>query len=811
MPDDAKASEVLPTTITLRVTSRAGPFARGTMSARSVAAPMLNTLKEPAFVASAHISPLADTRTGLVTGDAALEATVEPGLLAPGDATLVGIGGTVPARPGQYAAQLDLRGETGPVAVTPLRVEVAASTAWGIACMLLGLLLLGVLKLLTGEGDIQDRARAVARERAEIHGSWQRTPPPTSRAEAVAEIDRDFDDATRALAAPRPLWVVDRRLEDAEAARAAAMAAAARLRETMDKEPSINGEVADLDRDWTAFRLLITKLTASDPLSATPPDALVAHAIALLGQARAQLLELPARFASSDIGAQVDRVTLAQASGDVARAREMAKATRVWMRRASNELEKRLTLTLSLALRGDTMALSELSLRRLATGEMLPPEQRADLLARLNLAGAALSNGGSLQTFADSSRIISATETQALRDQADVIVSSVKLAVRAAADELSTIAVDSEFQKLGAPENLTRDQRAAGVVAALTAWRGLLGVVHDDVARTRMQAALDTGIAAGEKLDLEGAAAGYHAMQREWDAYRPHHIALAAVATIAPICRGWRAGALLSLALTQSEVKLQSGRPEVSGWDRRLDSARRSLQAVVPETVTCISSIQDASRDAIRVSQEVFEQALKDSPVPLQTRLDAAENSGVAAAVSMVQTLMTAPRDMQLALRTAEADQITGQPIVLGFDGLDPEWGPSVAITVDWKDGTTTRTTGERLHQGDRLEHVYRTIGTVHPIATAIDGQATIGESQTDVYVKPSPATRAEQLADIFLTAQFGLALLIASVVYYWRFHLDAIVFGSSSRHYVNAFALGFAAYAAVAELPKVLAELPFK
>jgi hypothetical protein len=48
-------------------------------------------------------------------------------------------------------------------------------------------------------------------------------------------------------------------------------------------------------------------------------------------------------------------------------------------------------------------------------------------------------------------------------------------------------------------------------------------------------------------------------------------------------------------------------------------------------------------------------------------------------------------------------------------------------------------------------------------------------------------------------------------VVYYWRFHAETMIFGSSNRHYVTAFALGFAAYAAVAELPKALAEFALK
>jgi hypothetical protein len=84
---------------------------------------------------------------------------------------------------------------------------------------------------------------------------------------------------------------------------------------------------------------------------------------------------------------------------------------------------------------------------------------------------------------------------------------------------------------------------------------------------------------------------------------------------------------------------------------------------------------------------------------------------------------------------------------------------------------------------------------------------AAVGHGETEVFVRPSPATAAEQLADTFLTGQFGLALLIASVLYYWRFHAGSLVFGASTFHYVQAFSQGFAA-----DLPKILADhLPFK
>jgi hypothetical protein len=95
--------------------------------------------------------------------------------------------------------------------------------------------------------------------------------------------------------------------------------------------------------------------------------------------------------------------------------------------------------------------------------------------------------------------------------------------------------------------------------------------------------------------------------------------------------------------------------------------------------------------------------------------------------------------------------------------------------------------------------------------AAASIGERKVGESILPLAVAPSPANFAQRLADIFLTSQFALALLIASVVYFWRFHAGTVVFGSESLHYVQAFALGLAAYAAVADLPRALGEFALR
>ena len=203
-----------------------------------------NGAERPFTVAAARISPLATERNGLVAAGS-LTAKTDPGPTSPGGAIPVAISGTVPARPGAYKAQLDLDGEDGARISAPLRIEVAANAVWGALCLLLGLSLLGLIKFLSGEGDVEELARHAILERAAIHADWAIHPPPAGRLEMVARIDQEFDDALRTLSKPRGFSVVDRRIADANASLASAREAANKLREAAGAPPGAL-ETADL-------------------------------------------------------------------------------------------------------------------------------------------------------------------------------------------------------------------------------------------------------------------------------------------------------------------------------------------------------------------------------------------------------------------------------------------------------------------------------------------------------------------------------------------------------------------------------------
>ncbi len=798
----------------IRLSARSiwGPFAKGAVTLDRAKAVVKNRNRDALAVASATVSPLISERTGLAADAGSLAAEVVPRTVPAGDSIEVAVTGSAPARPGSYLADLDVKSAGADPISTPLRVDVAASAFWGVLCLLLGLSLLGVAKLLTGAGGIEETTRQALLFKAAVSADWAHNPPPASHAEAIAEINRNIDDALRSLAAPRGYSVVDRRVPDATAALAAAREAHAELRKALsDASPGVL-EIDDLAKEWDAFKTRLNALSAAPAFGASAAQTFSERLRAMSEGLQDQLVAAYARAARTTLEPHVERVRLALAAGEGGRARDTALATRSWMQRAADELERRQALAMGYVLLDTAMLVSDARIRRVAADQAIPPEERTKLIESLDTADAKLASGLTLENLRDAHALIEDAVTESLRARAAVILDKVHEAANAAGDEMSVEPMFAELTKLGPPASLSDSDYFKGMGAAFAVWRRAMAHIEDDAARATMDAAAAAGIDAAAHQDKAGVKKAYETLKADWRDYLPKHIAAASARAVAPYCDEIRKGTLQEIAFMGESVKLQSGRPEVAEWESALDRARINLQMQPSGDVDCIGKLNDEYGQAIAVSGAVFRRGLEDAGIPMDARLDAANRSGDAAAVALIQQLSIAPRDISLKVSPLLKEAVAGDRVLFVFDSLDPNWGPGVDVAVDWGDRSAKfRTDAQKLLRNEPVEHIYPFAQTFNVTATASIRGSDVGRSALPVVVAPSPASLAERLADVFLTSQFALALLIASVVYYWRFHSGAVTFGAISLHYVQAFALGFVAYAAVADLPKAFADLILK
>ena len=201
------------------------------------------------------------------------------------------------------------------------------------------------------------------------------------------------------------------------------------------------------------------------------------------------------------------------------------------------------------------------------------------------------------------------------------------------------------------------------------------------------------------------------------------------------------------------------------------------------------------------LSGAIFVAALVDVPIPAASRLRPAQEPGVAAAVEAAMANRDRPRSLHVGIATPGGERVVGRDVAFSLVGLDPVWVTSTTIRVDFGAGKPLfGASAEAVQTSRRMAHSYDPRLTAHLAITTTEAPKpgetvpiVLGHGSDTVPILPSLVTTAQELADAFINLRFGLALLIAPTVYYWRYHSRTTTFGARGYDCVEAFALGFA------------------
>ena len=800
-----------------------GP-ARIALSGRaSVRVPVANATSGAVTLRAAYADPISLLETG-ARGGAALKIAVPEDATLPAGGTCdlgLAIDGKLPA--GEYASTVRVLADGGEPLAIPVTIGVSASPFLGIACMVAGLVIVGVLGTLSGGGAVQARLHDALRDRAEIHEWLERNPAPASRLDETEAMDRDYDAAIRALAAPRAFAIEDHRIADADAHLAAAAATASDLRRTLSNTRPGALEVKDLQAEWQALKSQFTDLAAPAAPPMADPDSLLARMTAFQARFRAFELTLPVQVLSGDLAVQVQRVALADAAGQGAQARALAIATRAWMRRAAAFLRERVRLVAQYQLTADAMVATDLWIRAQATRPDLPADGLAPVLAMLDQARRMMGPEATVVTERDARKLIDDADVTLLRVSSAALKHRVDAALAAESEatgfgEVQTV-LDELTASLATNPHPSVEQKKAGLARVLAAWHRRIAAQpgQDDIEDVASHlAATEQAVSqAVTPADMRATGPSYRALTDAWVAYGLRRQNRAMAAVNGPYCREQQQRTTRELERTQEAVELANPQPALAGWEAELDAIRLDLDAVATDQdnvgTDCLDRLTAVSARENHLSREVFAATLADTDIPAQARLNAAEHSGVEQAIAIAQRLKEEPRPLAIAIQTPERDRVADRSIGFALPNLPAAWGPGVMIAVDFGDHSAPlRASAEALNQGLRIEHAYPVPQTarVRAVATEVSGGTgpVLGEGTVSLFIGPSPITAARALSDIFLNTRFALALLIAGTIYYWRFHTRKKVFGAHGFDYVEAFLLGFAVNAAVVDLPARLA-----
>ena len=810
-----------PASVELRQISGRGPFARPgeTMRLRPAHFDIVNSGEAACRIEAITLDPLSRDKIGTnATADLAVQCTTDlTAPLLPGQSLTLTITGEIPAQPGGYSTTVRITTGDGQRLAVPVAVIVPASPAWGIAAMVAGLLLLGTVNLLAGEGDVTTRLHDALKARQDIHTVLEANPAPESRAGDVAAMDHDFDAAIESLGERRRVSLVDHRSEEAQTFLAEATGLANTLRAQVAGKPRGAAEIADLAQGWKSMQKVLAQI---DGLPSAPPTGetgLPQKLENFLLHFRQRLLQGPAKITSDEINTELGRMDLYESANEGDAARDLALTTRLWLRRSALFLNRALTSYRSALVQAGWMINTDTALRERAAHDDLSPESRREIIADLDAAAAKLDGSPWLLEWKDANRLINEAWTAQVRGAGNTLKARVDEAIAALDRQTGTGDIDAVMsQAQAAPKPHTVAMKRATMTQILTLWRKHLAEQDDPEYAPKITRDIDAVqalVTAGRIADTPQA---YRALLNDWAALGSHLVQRAVAKLDHPRCLEIFADLERDTAKIEAMLRERPPGQDVQDWDRQLDQIRLDMQREGPdaETITadCSKPLVAIEKRTTDLSGAIFAAGLIDVPLPAATRVRLAEASGVAEAITAAQANMDHPRALVLEAATPGADRVIGRAVTFVLRNADPVWGSSAKIHVDFGDSTPAfEATAEQIRQGKQISHEYKAPRTANLIVTASESPTAgaagtiLGEGKATVLIAPPPVTAARRLADEFINLRFGLALLISLTVYYWRYHNRTSVFGAKGYDYVEAFALGFAADAAVSNFPDAI------
>ena len=836
--DSPKPSEApslaAPALVVIKLVSPRGPWARqdGLVVAPRTQISLANISDTPLNIHSLVFDPLqlADAGTA-VQGQ--LSADTDALEIEPGHSVLLTLCGQVQALPATYGTTLRVAMKEGARLAIRVELRVAAAPRWGLACMLLGLSMVGVLTLLDGESGVRGQLRQLLTQRQATQEFLQRSPPPQNLLSKVERLNREYDSALAILQQPRSLSFVDHRRADAQEHMDLAKSVQADLRKTIDGSPRGAIELADLTKEWVKLREQFDALakrypTASPqgPASALPPGLALSDRLAAFDAwAAGRLLAVPLKTYRDDFENRIIHLQMLYAAGQPPVAAADAVAVRRWMQRAADVVDMQTQRARFFADLTTSNLATVQSIRGRVQSAGLAPLHRAAILAQLDEAAAAI-----VEPFEWSMR--SAVNQRILSARSGLLSGSTQATLAAAQAaraqneaedsiaDVEAVLAQGQTLKRGADNKIEAVEKTKWLRRMVAAWRLRIATATQPDA-SALQSELAALEAANEFGDMAAVEAHARGMFQKWAAHSSARAKAMVLKTTAPFCLSLRDDALTDLETSQASMRRLGAHAKLQAWESLVDQltmqARAAPDVAEQMSLDCLAQLTALSDKANKLSNEIDSALWDNTVLPDASKRQLAIDLRGSLTPATLRNLVSDVRPLVIEITTPALERHVGREIEFKITNLDPLWGPGVAVALNFGDGKIMTMSAEELRQAKTFTHVYAVATSVAPAAAA--GEAfkpntldTLGRSlgwgeMPFFTIAPSPVSVVRQLADNFFNARFGLALLIASLLYFWRYHSSKTVFGANPYDYAQAFALGFVVSVAVNELPKRLAD----
>jgi hypothetical protein len=207
----------------------------------------------------------------------------------------------------------------------------------------------------------------------------------------------------------------------------------------------------------------------------------------------------------------------------------------------------------------------------------------------------------------------------------------------------------------------------------------------------------------------------------------------------------------------------------------RFDASPDLVESMTPD---CVNVFVNLSGRAYRLRNEVDSTMWSATALPETTKRELATEFGSVLTPEALANMTRDTRSLSVTVLTPEAERYAELEIEFNIGNLGPNWGSSVMLTIDFGDGQQMSVNAEALPKKP-LVHNYKSDKPAKVVVTAAEfpsssaqesASKALGVGRQEVSSSYSPVSFSRKLADYLFNARFGLALLLDSLPYFWRY-----------------------------------------
>lgn len=699
--------------------------------------------------------------------------------------------------PGEYAGSILLT-VADRRALIPVRVRVAAWWPWMILPLVLGVLLLSGMGFIAEQRQLAE-ARAAALEVREglvaLRPRIALGPPQWHR--LAGEAQESVDAALRILAQPRTLSLRDPRPGRAARHTSAGRDDLERLRELLPLAATGVDDISWLRQEWEAagdqlesvrqrfLTLSGTGTQAIDPLG---------QALTALIRRLSERLVVPlADLIEQDVGLQVDRALMLAQSGRPLQAQRLAALTHDALQAGLRILVDNMELTLSLGATAREIHQRRALIGELLDGAGLPAADRRAVDEAIATAVDSYLQAPDLEGLRVLHSALNQAQVELMRKHQAMAHRALEAAKEQALSDTSIEAIEAALDAM--PPTSDQAEKQHHLAGVLDLWRERVETFGGPRA-DQMRAILERMSGELTRWEPQALTESFKALTDTWSGYVDERLAALMAVPAGAFCDLHLRAETFALNANSTQLALAKPNDRTRDLQTRLDRLRYRLERL-PKGSDCVATLTDISGETILIGDQLMADQFTDLRFMLEPGIEAVRQAGFDELAARLGRLLTEPRMLGLSVRTPSAGRVSDAPLEIEITNLDPAWGPSATVRIDFGDGTRMLSDAERLRETGVVTHRYTLPGSYEIRAVVDLGDAEqpadsllLGSGGGTIAVARSPLGDARSVVLGLINARTLLALFVAWILQTVRLSSRG-PFGAQPTDYFEAFAIG--------------------